>query len=287
MVTKKELHNKRQKRMMLRGFVGTGKTYTLTNLAKRYMKERKRVLYIDFKDRGAVPELEKIAEELLTLLDYETPGSYIELVKVPIHKDTKLIIVDALHHLRFASRQYIRGEFVKQGYYTIGWKTNRIEDENTFDLGSLGYGFGYNVANIRANDFVDRLMNSDMDIAVSIIPEPKGDKPTFTDTLSANFDNIIDLTFRDNEEGKRGWFYHLYRWRGIETNDYGDQPNNSSQDPFAAIEATGGKPIKDYVVHYVENNQPERIFLKGVDAEDVTAQLMAKHQDAKEVIATE
>ena len=283
MVTKDELKEKTQVRMMLRGDVGTGKTFTLVKLVKRYTRDGKKVLYIDFRDRGASSELEKLDDALLALVDYETPSTYKDLIETHIAEGVKLIIVDAIHHLRYASRAYIREEFIKHGHYTIGGKTHNISEENVFDLGSLGYGYGYNVANIRENDFIDMLMNSGVDIAVAVISEPSGDRPTFTDILMANFDNIIDLSFMNDEKGKREWLFSLYRWRGIETNDYSKQINDGNIDPFAIIEETGGKPVKEYMVRFKLAGKSKKEFITAIDAEEAEAALKAMYEEAEEI----
>jgi hypothetical protein len=175
MTTKEELKAKKRHRYMLRGSVGSGKTHSLVMLAKRYVTEGKHVLFIDFKDVGATEELEKLDSKLLELIDYETPASYVELTKIHTNESVKLIIVDAMHHLRFTARKHIRDQFVTQGHYITGGKEIQIEDTDTFDLGVLGYGAGYSAANIRENDITDMLMNSGKDIAISVIPEPPGD----------------------------------------------------------------------------------------------------------------
>lgn len=282
MTTKDELKSKKRHRYMLRGDVGSGKTHSLVTLAKRYANEGKSVLFIDYKDIGATEELEKLNDNLLALIDYETPSSYAELIKIHVHEHVKLIMVDAMHHLRFSARKHIRDQFIAQGHYTTGGKQISIEDTDTFDLGVLGYGAGYSAANIRENDFVDMLMNSGKDIAVSVIPERRGDdgRPTFTDILMANFDNIVDLSFRDNEDGKREWFYKLYRWRGIESNDYGEQHNDGDTDPFAMIEKMGGKPMKEFVVRYTLDGKRQRAIVEGTDAETVKAQILEYTHDA-------
>lgn len=281
MTTKSELRAKKRHRFMLRGEVGSGKTHCLVQLAKRYATEGKRVLFVDFKDVGATEELENLDDTLLEVIDYETPGSYAELIKILTREDTKLIIVDALHHLRFTARKHIRDQFIEQGHYTTGGKEIRIEDIDTFDLGILGYGAGYSAANIRENDFIDMLMNSGKDIAISVIPEPPGDRPTFTDIVMANFDNIVDLSFIDNEDGKREWNYRIYRWRGIERNNYSSQRNEG--DPFGAIEKTGGKPAKEYMVRYKLEGQSKKEFITATAPEEAEAELRLIWPEAEEV----
>lgn len=283
MTTKDELRTKKRHRYMLRGDVGSGKTHSLVMLAKRYASEDKRVLFIDYIDIGSVEELEKLDDNLLTLIDYETPASYTELIGTHIHNDVKLIIVDAMHHLRFTARKHIRDQFIAQGHYTAGAKQINIEDVDTFDLGVLGYGAGYAAANIRENDFVNMLMNSGIDIAISVIPEPRGDRPTFTDILMANFDNIVDLSFRDNDNGTREWFYKLYRWRGIESNDYGFQSNQEGVDPFAVIERTGGKQMKEFIVRYTFHGERTRTIIESTDIETVKALLSERYPEATDV----
>lgn len=285
MTTKDELKSKKRHRYMLRGDVGSGKTHSLVMLVKRYASEGKRVLFIDHRDVGATEELEKLDDSLLALIDYETPSSYMELSKTRVHKDVKLIVVDAMHHLRFSARKHIRDQFIVQGHYTTGGKQIDIKDTDTFDLGVLGYGAGYSAANIRENDFVDMLMNSGKDIAVSVIPERRGEdgRPTFTDLLMANFDNIVDLSFRDGEDGKREWFYKLYRWRGIESNDYGEQRNDSGTDPFVTIEKTDGKPMKEFIVRYILDGKHQRMIIEDTDVEEVKAQILKDVPNAEDV----
>jgi hypothetical protein len=286
MTTKNELKSKKRHRYMLRGDVGSGKTHSLVLLAKRYASEGKHVLFIDYKDIGATEELEKLDDKTLELIDYETPANYEELRKTKMDEDVKLIVIDALHHLRFTARKHIREEFIKQGHYVQGGKTFNIEDENTFDLGGLGYGYGYGVANVKEQDIIDILLGSGRDIAVSVISERKSlDSASipFTDIIAGYFDNIVDLSFRDNEDGKREWFYKLYRWRGIESNDYSDQPNNGEQDPFAAIERTGGKPIREFVVRYTVDSERKRMIVDGFDADEIKAQIAKDVPAATEV----
>jgi len=129
------------------------------------------------------------------------------------------------------------------------------------------------------------LMNSGKDIAISVIPQPRGDRPTvtFTGILMANFDNIVDLSFRDNEDGKREWFYRIYRWRGIESNDYSDQPNNG--DPFAIIERTGGKPIREYMLRVKdENGNSKRMFVNATSKDEAIAQAEQEGYEVLEVL---
>ena len=266
---------------MLQGSVGSGKTHCLVMMAKRYAKEGKRVLFVDFKDIGATEELEKLEDALLELIDYETPASYLELARMEVQKETKLIIIDALHHLRFSARKHIRDQFIMQGHYTSGGKEIHLEDVDTFDLGVLGYGAGYSAANIRENDIIDSLMNSGKDIAISVIPEPKGERPTFTDLLMANFDNIVDLSFIDNEEGRREWLYKIYRWRGIESNNYAPQSNMG--DPFNEIEKTGGKPVKEYMVRFKLAGESRKEFITAIDAKEAEVGLKAMYGEAEEI----
>jgi hypothetical protein len=124
-------------------------------------------------------------------------------------------------------------------------------------------------------------MNSGKDIAISVIPEPPGDKPTFTDLLMANFDNIVDLSFTDNEGGKREWFYKIYRWRGIESNNYSNQHNEG--DPFETIEKTGGKPVREYMVRFKLDGEFKKEFIRATDAEGAEAILQAKYEEAEAI----
>jgi hypothetical protein len=281
MTTKSELAAKKRHRYMLRGAVGSGKTHSLIMLAKRYLTEGKQVLFVDFKDVGATEELEKLDSELLDLLDYETPASYSDLVSMKMLENVKLIIIDALHHLRFTARKHIRDQFINQGHYTTGGKEIKIEDIDTFDLGILGYGAGYSAANIRENDIIDMLMNSGKDIAVSVIPDPISDRPTFTDILMANFDNILDLSFKDNEDGKREWLYKVYRWRGIESNNYSAQPNDG--DPFGVVEKTGGKPTKEYMIRFTLKGEQKKEFVTAINPKDAEAILKAMYEKAENI----
>ena len=285
MTTKKELHAKKRHRYMLQGSVGSGKTHCLVMMAKRYAKEGKHVLFVDFKDIGATEELEKLDDAILEQIDYETPASYLELARMEVQKETKLIIIDALHHLRFSARKHIRDQFILQGHYTSGGKEIHLEDVDTFDLGVLGYGAGYSAANIRENDIIDSLMNSGKDLAISVIPEPKGERPTFTDLLMANFDNIVDLSFIDNEEGKRKWLYKIYRWRGIESNNYAPQPNMG--DPFNEIEKTGGKQKKEFMLRFTLAGDLKKEFITAIDPEEAKTMLKAWYEEAEEIEVVE
>jgi len=289
MTTQKELHAKKRHRYMVQGPVGSGKSRTLVLLAKRYAQQGKRVLYIDYRDLGGVDELLKLDEKTLEHIDYTNPHEYKDLLTLKMPDEVGLVIFDAMHHLRFRARKHIANRYIEQGEYTVNGKTTKIEDIETFDLGTLGgYGTGYGAANLREDDVIDKILNISCDVAISVIPDkPKEGSETFTELLMGNFDNILNLSFQDTEAGVREWYYTLYRWRGIETNDYSAQRNEGEIDPFAIIEATGGKPIRDYVVRYVEGDQDERTFLKGVDVEDVTTQLMVEHPEAKEVQVSE
>jgi energy-coupling factor transporter ATP-binding protein EcfA2 len=285
MTTKEELKAKKRHRYMLQGPVGSGKSYTLALLAKRYSEQGKRVFFIDFRDIGATAELLKIDEKTLANITYETPQNYTDLQNLKFPDNVGLIVFDAMHHLRTQARNYIIAHYIQQGHYTIKGKETKIEDMDTFDLGTLGgYGTGYGAANLREGEIIDKILNAPCDIAISAIPDkPKEDSDTFTDILKAYFANIITLSFRDSDEGKRVWFYKLYRWRGIETNDYSEQENKGDIDPFAIIEKTGGKPVREYMVRFKLDGESKKEFIMATDAEEAEVVLQAKYEIAKEI----
>ena len=284
MTTKDELKAKKRHRYMLQGPVGSGKSYTLVLLAKRYAEQGKHVFYIDFRDIGSADELEKLDEKVLANITYEIPQEYGDLLRLNIPTDVGLIVFDAMHHLRFRARKYIREQYIKQERYTTGGAVTKIEDTDTFDLGVLGYGAGYSAANIREGDVIDKILNASCDVAISVIPDPPKDKGgTFTEILAASFDNIITLSFRDSDAGIREWFYKLYRWRGIETNDYSEQQNNGKTDPFAVIEKTGGKPVIEFMVRFKLAGEWKKEFVTAAGAEEAEWMLKAMYEEAEEV----
>ena len=263
MTTKDELKAKKRHRYMLQGPVGSGKSYTLVLLAKRYVEQGNEVLYIDYRDIGAVDELLKLDESTLKHIEYAAPHEYEDLLKLKWSNDLGLIIFDAMHHLRFRSRKYIVRHYLEQGHYTVNGKEKEIEDPETFDLGTLGgYGTGYGAASLREDDVIDRILNAPCDVAISVIPDkPKEDSDTFTEILTGSFDNILNLSFRDTEDGIRKWFYTLYRWRGIDMNDYSEQRNAGEVDPFVIIEETGGKSMKEYMVRFELAGESKKEFI--------------------------
>jgi hypothetical protein len=284
MTTKEEIKEKKRHRYMLQGPVGSGKSYTLVLLAKKYAEQGKRVFFIDFRDIGAADELFKLDEKVLANITYETPQEYSDLLRLNIPADVGLIVFDAMHHLRFRARKYIREQYIKQERYTTGGTITKIEDTDTFDLGVLGYGAGYSAANIREGDVIDKILNASCDVAISVIPDtPKDKSVTFTEILAASFDNIITLSFKDSEAGIREWFYKLYRWRGIETNDYSEQQNEGETDPFAIIEKTGGKPVREYMVRFTLDGESKKEFIRATGTEEAEAILQAKYEIAKEI----
>jgi energy-coupling factor transporter ATP-binding protein EcfA2 len=284
MTTKDELKAKKRHRYMLQGPVGSGKSYTLVLLAKRYAEQGKHVFYIDFRDIGSADELMKLDENVLSHITYKTPQEYGDLLRLNIPTDVGLIVFDAMHHLRFRARKYIREQYIKQERYTSGGAVTKIEDTDTFDLGVLGYGAGYSAANIREGDIIDKILNASCDVAISVIPDPLKDTGvTFTEILAASFDNIITLSFRDTDVGIREWFYKLYRWRGIDTNDYSEQRNEGDTDPFALIEKTGGKSMKEYMVRFKLAGESKKEFITAIDAEEAEAELKAMYANAEEV----
>ena len=284
MTTKDELKAKKRHRYMLQGPVGSGKSYTLVLLAKRYAEQGKHVFYIDFRDIGSADELMKLEEEVLSNITYETPQEYGDLLRLNIPPDVGLIVFDAMHHLRFRSRKYIREQYIKQERYTTGGAVTKIEDTDTFDLGVLGYGAGYSAANIREGEVIDKILNASCDVAISVIPDPPKDTGvTFTEILAASFDNIITLSFRDSDVGTREWFYKLYRWRGIDTNDYSEQRNDSGIDPFALIEKTGGKSMKEYMVRFKLEDVQKKEFLVATSRGEAEVMFKAMYEEAEEV----
>jgi len=284
MTTKDELKAKKRHRYMLQGPVGSGKSYTLVLLAKRYVEQGKHVFYIDFRDIGAADELMKLDAKALANITYETPQEYGDLLRLNIPTDVGLIVFDAMHHLRFRARKYIREQYIKQERYTTGGSVTKIEDTDTFDLGVLGYGAGYSAANIREGDILDKILNASCDVAISVIPDPPKDKgETFTEILAASFDNIITLSFRDTDDGTREWFYKLYRWRGIETNDYSEQRNIGEVDPFATIEETGGKSMKEYMVRFKLAGESRKEFITAISEEEAEATIKAMYEEAEEI----
>jgi len=285
MTTKDELKAQKRHRYMLQGPVGSGKSYTLVLLAKRYAEQGKHVFYIDFRDIGAADELMKLDENVLSNIAYETPQEYSDLLRLNIPTDVGLIVFDAMHHLRFRSRKYVIDHYIQQGHYTVNGIETGIEDIETFDLGALGgWGTGYGAANLREGNIIDRILNASCDVAISVIPDPpKEGSDTFTEILTASFDNIITLSFRDSDEGVREWFYKLYRWRGIETNDYSEQRNDSDTDPFVIIEASGGRSRKEYMVRFKLAGESKKEFLMATDVEEAEAALKAMYEEAEEV----
>ena len=284
MTSKEELHAKKRHRYMLQGPVGSGKSYTLVLLAKGYAEQGKHVFFIDFRDIGAADELFKLDEKVLANIAYETPQEYSDLLRLNIPADAGLIVFDAMHHLRFRARKYIREQYIKQERYTTGGAITKIEDTDTFDLGVLGYGAGYSAANIREGDIIDKILNASCDVAISVIPDPPKEKGhTFTEILAASFDNILSLSFKDSEAGIREWFYKLYRWRGIETNDYSEQRNEGKIDPFAIIEKTGGKPVREYMVRFKLDGVAEKEFIEAADMGEAEATLKAMYEKAEDI----
>ena len=269
---------------MLQGPVGSGKSYTLVLLAKRYAEQGKQVLFIDFRDIGAADELMKLDENILTNIIYETPQEYNDLLTLQIPKGVGLIIFDAMHHLRFRARKYIREQYIKQGRFTISNAVIKIEDTDTFDLGVLGYGAGYSAANIREGEVIDKILDAPCDVAISVIPDPPKEKgDTFTELLAASFDNIISLSYKDSDVGIREWFYKLYRWRGIDTNDYSVQQNEGGIDPFAQIEKTGGKSEKEYTLRFKLAGESRKEFITAIDADWAEAELKQIYDEAEEI----
>ena len=284
MTTKAELQSKKRHRYMLQGPVGSGKSYTLVLLAKRYAEQGKQVLFIDFRDIGAADELMKLDENVLSNIIYETPQEYNNLLTLQIPKGLGLIIFDAMHHLRFRARKFIREQYIKQGRFTSGNAVTQIEDTDTFDLGVLGYGAGYSAANIREGEVIDKLLNAPCDVAISVIPDPPKEKgDTFTEILAASFDNIVTLAFKDSDEGIREWYYKLYRWRGIDTNDYSAQRNEGAVDPFTQIEEIGGKQVKEFMVRFKLAGESKKEFISSVDAEEAEAALKAMYEEAEDI----
>ena len=284
MTTKTELQAKKRHRYMLQGPVGSGKSYTLVLLAKRYAEQGKQVLFIDFRDIGAADELMKLDENILTNIIYETPQEYNDLLTLQIPKGVGLIIFDAMHHLRFRARKYIREQYIKQGRFTISNAVIKIEDTDTFDLGVLGYGAGYSAANIREGEVIDKILDAPCDVAISVIPDPPKEKgDTFTELLAASFDNIISLSYKDSDVGIREWFYKLYRWRGIDTNDYSVQQNEGGIDPFAQIEKTGGKSEKEFMIRFKLAGESRKEFITAIDADWAEAELKQIYDEAEEI----
>ena len=288
MTTKHELRDKLRERYLVQGPSASGKSRILALLAKRYAEQGKRVLFIDFRDIGAVKELLKFDEATLANITHKTPQEYSDLLDITMSGELGLIIFDAMHHLRTQSRKYIVNKFIQQGHYTVQGKEMKIEDLDTFDLGTLGgYGTGYGAASLREGDIIDALLNASCDIAVSIIPDKsKDESDTFTDVLKAYFGNVISLSFHDSAEGIRKWYYMLCRWRGIDTNNYGEHLCETDEDPFAIIERTEGKPVKTYIVRYIENDTRKHIFVDGTDAEEVKTQFEQDNPAAEEVSVT-
>jgi hypothetical protein len=270
---------------MLQGPVGSGKSFSLVLLAKRYVEQGNKVLYIDYRDIGAVDELLKLDESTLKHIEYAAPHEYEDLLKLKWPDDLGLIIFDAMHHLRFRSRKYIVKHYLEQGHYTVNGKEKEIEDSETFDLGTLGgYGTGYGAASLREDDVIERILKAPCDVAISAIPDkPKEDSDTFTEILTGHFDNILNLSFQDTDDGIRKWYYTLYRWRGIETNDYSPQENKGETDPFAVIEATGGKPMVEYMVRFTLEGESKKEFITAISAEEAEATLKAMYDKAEDI----
>jgi hypothetical protein len=283
MTTTDKLKAKKRHRYMLQGPVGSGKSFTLVLLAKRYVELGKHVFYIDFRDIGATDELLKLDEKTLANITYETPQEYSDLLRLNIPTNTGLIVFDAMHHLRFRARKFIVEHYIHQGHYTVNGVETEIEDTDTFDLGVLGgWGTGYGAANLREGNVIDQILNASCDVAISVIPDPPKEKgDTFTEILAGSFDNIITLSFRDSEAGIREWFYKLYRWRGIETNDYSEQRNANNIDPFAIIEKTGGKSVKEYMVRFKLAGESKKEFILAVGAEEAEATLKGMYENAE------
>jgi len=289
MTSKEELHAKKRHRYMLQGAVGSGKSYTLVLLAKRYVEQGKKVFYIDYRDIGAVDELFKLDEEILADITHVAPMEYSDLISLKIPQDIGLIIFDAMHHLHFRARKYVVEKYVEHGSYKVGGKETKIEDPDTFDLGTLGgYGAGWSAANLREDDVIDKILNAPCDVAIGVIPDPPKDKGVaFTEVLAASFDNIISLSYRDSDEGLREWFYKLYRWRGIDTNDYSEQRNEGEIDPFAQTEKTGGKQKKEFMIRFKLAGESMKEFITAIGAEEAEAALKAMYKEAEEIKVVE
>ena len=283
MVDRNILISKKRNRYMVLGEVGSGKTTTLVKLTKQYVNKQQKVLFIDYKDIGATELLMNLTDDELKYIQYETPTNYTQLQNIDVLNDHKLIVIDAFHHLRFDCRKFIRDEYISQGYYTVNCKPVKINNLNTFSLSHIGYGGGYSEAKLRENYIIDKYINCGKDVAISIIPEDTSGKSIFADSLMANFDNIIEVSYTDDNTTGRTWNYRIRRWRGIQDNNYNEQVVNEELDPFTEIHSANNKIKIDYTVTYLLNSKNNKKIISAFDKKQAEETLLKLYPQAKNI----
>ena len=283
MVDRNTLMSKKRHRYMVLGEVGSGKTTTLVKLTKQYCNKQQKVLFIDYKDIGATELLMNLTDDELKYIQYETPTNYTQFQDINVSNDHKLIVIDAFHHLRFDCRKFIRDEYLSQGYYTANCKPVKINNPNTFSLSHIGYGGGYSEAKLRENDIIDKFINCGKDIAISVIPEDVSGKSIFTDSLMANFDNIIEMSYKDDNTTGRTWNYKIRRWRGIQHDNYNQQVVDEELDPFTEICCANGRTKNSYMVTYLLNDKDNKEVVFAFDKKQAQEKLFKLYPQAKNI----
>jgi len=219
MVKLEELRKKVKEKILLKGFTGTGKTYTAVKIAEVLLERGEKVVAVDTED-GMGKDLLKLPEELLEHLTLHICGNYNEFRKaLDTLKggDNKLVIVDSLSHLKDYARREARLRLLRDGKFYMGEKTVKIDNPDTYTL----RGYQYALPNIWEDYFLGDLVHCGANIVATLMVDPLTD---FTDYDGA-FDIVLQMYYIDEEE-KRKWKAKILKNRGRSDETVGKGLNN-------------------------------------------------------------
>lgn len=173
MVTREELRKRYKLKILLKGFTGSGKTFSAVKAAEEVARRGWKVLYLD-NERSSEEELQKLDDKVLDNIIYESFKNYktiMEFIKkytVEQKDRLKLIIIDPMPLVEL-TRLSARDAFLDQGYYYLGEKKVEIDNKDTFDL----RGFMYQLATTYQLKLLDEIVNCDQDIICTLMTPTK------------------------------------------------------------------------------------------------------------------
>lgn len=276
MVTLEEIKKKRKLKVLLKGPMGVGKTFTCMKIVDIALSAGKRVLYLDH-ERGAIEEIiayfedNEITElENFVHEDYFNFGDLVNNIKrytVDASDKVDLIVIDPLPLLHIC-RLSATAEIKQQGFYYMGEKVIKLEDiknvteytkriddgrvdnKSTYSL----RGWQYQLPNDWEMSFKDTMVSIPVDIVVTLLlPDEKN-------TLDPSFDYVIELAQAQVSEprqqiigGKLETIYESKKvYKGIPRKIRGERIHKIEEmnDPWKAI-------VKPFYRKYMNEEPPE------------------------------
>ena len=234
---REELHRNVREKFLFEGLTSTGKSWLSLNIAKIYLMNDKKVLFIDPEDgvqreldRGIFDdltdkELENIemihANNIETYLKWvngwtedKSIGPQINKVQHGLNCDLKVCdgIMTEIEQYKFRLTQ----KFIRQGYYVIGEKQFPISNPDLFNLPYQTYNKLYD----QLRDAITIMMEHSYDIICTTHPFKSTDAhKALEQSIHGKFDSVIRLNKLLLPSGNPKWNAIIVKNRGKESPD--------------------------------------------------------------------